>query len=380
VKLKFWLTPIFLLAFLSWIPIGSMPSLDGAVNIHSFLSSENFHLNVPGIEAKNLDRIFSQAFLVPHFLKDLGYRLKIHLGQGYTWFFPAKSKYDDTHLHLILRDDVADEFEGEHSAKIYENRLRGFFKKFREIETSKGSPVMLIIIPNKIFANKVLTEFKDGEAEAKKMMRINGISPNIRSETAQRKYEELIRSWGQTTISLIDFYKNIQSYGQISPLHPYGESHWSRDLIYEVGPEIVRQMMDALKLTKACYVQAAPTKPNAAREDYFGDIFEGYGPDINTALGDMYKTSMMAYSPSNYVAPPQRDACPIIYYVGTSYGKFLEGRGGIVESMQRAYRNKIVNFSLSGRGAHEPMDQLTTKSLLSKSIILVEFPFRLLKE
>ena len=313
-------------------------------------------------------------------LRNWGYRLRLKLGLISDWLLVVEDPKQSGFKQILLREEIAEEFINPAMFEFRRRRLDQMIETARRLEKNYNTEVAVLIVPTKIAANQIETDFKDINSPAFEMFGDQSGLKKIGGFETQRQIESYLGERNVRILSPLKRYESEQL--QKIPLYPRGESHWDQKLMVSVAKWIVSELKGQNLIEEGCVDQAQKIKPFGTK-GYFGDLFGILGLEPNDDSSKEYKTEVEEYTLGE--KSKGQPNCRNIILAGTSYGEIKYQGHDLTDLIGALYKGNVVNRSRSSETPVNVLKRLEedfpkAKDEKGKSLILWEAPLRRIKD
>ena len=362
-----------------WLILVSPPkvssiSFSNLFQWHRFFNFNGWHLYLPGLSV-NIDHEIVSWSGTAALIRDWGYEERFQLFKRSSLVTLRQSNITEM---LIVREEVTDEFMGTKSAIVYDRAIDHVVRALMAEETGKQVRGVLFLVPTKIFANRPTVETTDLLVHDRILMDIPINAHRLQEFYHQQYVHDKLSRGGVRYIDVKSIYERlVVKHGGI--LYPPGESHWSTQITKDIADGVLADLLSFSLFPSSCVVEAKLGR------DYF---FKG-NTLVPEELADLLRLGprspirkrLSSHQPTfSFTSHQPMPECPPIYYVGSSYGAYFDGQGGVVDFMRVSYQGAVHNNSTPGRLRRFKGNMSNQGHPFSHLPILIwEFPFRSLK-
>jgi len=338
------------------------------------------NVRVPGIDDAALERSLVDAFVVPRFLRAVGYDFQFRTALHQELAVAISSERPEQ-IQLILREEVADEFGGPRAEAVFDSAATYIADTVRAEATREASRVAVLLVPPKIIANDIDTSLATPNLLARKRLGLDARSRRVGVVTNLHRVEGRLESLGIATLPVTQAVRAVGDAPGGYPPYPFGESHWNRRVVLEVARASVRRLVTLGFVPERCVAErdTSDVWRRVATESYGGDLFEMAQLDWQYGAGRGLRTNVPTDVTESLGRPESDASCPDLLLVGSSYSDMYRDDGDLGEALGVFYRGTVTNRGAPGRTPRHVWRLLDRAGISDGSVIIWEIPFRFVK-
>jgi hypothetical protein len=351
-------------------------NLASAISAHRLFSSKVGEISAPGFSQSLVNAKLIQNSYLLKAVGDFGYQIRFAFGMYPSWLEIVPDPFRADRKHIIVREEVDVEFSNDlilKSLLASESETLEIVKKFA---LNKGIEPMVFVVPTKISVNRLKVEPEQALGRDRGRFRIDSSSTKWVGGLANlAESERRMAASGIKILSGIEAVRWLQV-GSM-PVYPYGESHWSAEMILALAPTLARQIAQKNPELKHCFdldftyqvIDESPKK-------FYGDMLtSSLGWSVDLDISQYFRNDYKTYGPVRQKLAREA-SCPELFYVGSSYGTFEISGLNIVGVLANIYRGNVTNRSLGGLGPKGPLEVFEQTVIPKNSLVIWEFTFR----
>jgi SGNH hydrolase-like domain, acetyltransferase AlgX len=355
-------------------------NLASTMTEHRLFSSQLGKINSQGFSQNLVNTKLIQSSYLLKAVGDFGYQVRFAFGMYPTWLEIVSDPFNSERMHIIVREEVDVEFTNhliQESLRQSEAKIVARVKSFAE---AKSIEPMVFMVPTKISANRLKVQPEQSLGRDRERYQLySGKASWVGGLANLSESERQLRAAGVKTLSGVEAVRSLQ--GEASPVYPYGESHWSPEMILKLAPLMIQQIVNLHPELERCVDRTLKfEKAEELSKKYYGDLLtSSLGWSVDLDISQFFRNEYATYKPVQSKAAIDT-TCPELFYVGSSYGTFSVFDLNYVGVLANYYRGKVTNKSVAGQGPMEPLAIVERLDIPKSSLVVWEFTYRTLND